>query len=163
MKSIRCLVGAVTMLAATGAVVAAERWPDVARPCAAMTDNLARLTCFDQLYAKATAAATAAVTRTAGTAAIGDEDLKKSSAERAESAAPISVDAKVTALREIRPRVFRISLDNGQVWQQEEVQSLFAVDVGDTVRIKTGLLGRHDISRVANGKTGGWARVTRLQ
>jgi hypothetical protein len=179
MKSIRLLPGVATMLVVTGVVVAAETWPNIARPCAAMTDSLARVACYDQLYARSTAAAVTAATPTtvsagssvtaagtaavAGTAAIGDTDLKKSSAERAASATPTTADAKIIALREMRPDVYRISLDNGQVWQQEESDTLFRPGVGDNVRIRKGAMGRFDISRLTNGKTGGWARVTRLE
>jgi hypothetical protein len=171
----RLLMGAATMLAVTGVAVAAELSLDAARRCAAMTDSVARVACYDQLYATATApapapapAAVAAPAPVAPTvavaAAIGDESLKKSSAQRAaEPATPTSVDANITALREMRPNVYRISLDSGQVWQQEESEALFTPGVGDTVRIKKGSLGRYSMSRLSNGKTTGWARVTRLE
>jgi hypothetical protein len=172
MRLIRLLLGVVTMLAVSGAVIAAETWPNIARPCAAMTDSLSRVACYDQLYAKASTAVTAPVpgaasagasVAVAGTAAIGDTDLKKTSADRAGSATPTTADARITALREMRPNVYRISLDNGQVWQQEESDLMFQPAIGDTVRIRKGTLGRFDMSHLANGKTGGWARVTRLQ
>ncbi len=94
-------------------------------------------------------------------ATYGNADLKKSDAERKADATPKSIDARVSALHEMAPKVFLISLDNGQVWQQEEARPAFTINIGDTVRILSGALGAHSMSRVYKGETAGWVRVTR--
>jgi hypothetical protein len=176
MKLTRCILSAVIFAAMAGIAVAAEPTLEAARRCSTVTDIIARVTCYDHVFGTPAAAPVVAPTPTpapastaavvAGTtapAAIGDESLKKSSAERAASGAPTSADAKITAMRAIRPNVYRITLDNGQVWQQEESDFTFQPGVGDTVRIAKGAMGRFDMSRLANGKTGGWVRVTRVK
>jgi hypothetical protein len=187
MKSIRSAVCAVAVLAVTGVAVAAESPADGLRRCAAVTDSLARLVCFDQLSAAAPAAAVApaapvstaptgsaapaaAVGLAAGTAAVatqaelGDDNLKGSQRKDA-ATKPTSLTAQVSELLETRTDTYRISLDNGQVWQQEEVQSAaFTIKVGDTVRIEKGKMGGYSLAVVRNGEASGrWIRVTRKE
>jgi len=67
---------------------------------------------------------------------------------------------------------FRVTLDNGQVWQQTEVESinqvrtgdqiphqLFNVKVGDKVTVKSGMLGARQMVAV-DGRT---ARVMQVR
>jgi hypothetical protein len=95
-------------------------------------------------------------------ASLGDESVKRKSRNSAEPEAPTSLTAKVIALKETRKNVFRVTLDNGQVWQQMDMESLFTVALGDTVQIDKGRLGGYRMARVSNGRSG-WARVTRTQ
>lgn len=112
------------------------------------------------------AAAVAAPVAAASTApaaaapALGDESVKKNRNERAE--APKSLDATVTAMREVRPNLYRVTLENGQIWQQEEVSSLFQVTTGDTIRIQKGSMGGYRMARIS-GTRSGWVRVSRVQ
>jgi hypothetical protein len=166
------------------AVLAADPSADAVRNCGAIADNFARLACFDNLArsapaasapaaaapaaaASAPVAAAAAVGVAAAPAGFADEALKKSTAERAAaaSAAPTDLTAKVTAMHEISYKRFRVSLDNGHVWQQEETQPLTMpeVQVGDTVHLEKGSLGGYRMAMVRNGKDLYWTRVTRLK
>ncbi len=94
--------------------------------------------------------------------ALGDESLKRSQKERKESDGPTSLEAKVTAAREVRQATYRVTLDNGQVWQQMDMSTLFQVGVGDVVRIEKGALGGFRMARVSNGRSG-WVRVNRVE
>jgi hypothetical protein len=45
-----------------------------------------------------------------------------------------------------KPEQVRLTLDNGQVWEQAEPEAHLALDAGDTVTIKRGLLGAFYLS-----------------
>lgn len=110
----------------------------------------------------APAAVSAAPTTPATAPALGDESLKRSQKQRKESEGPTSLEAKVTAAREVRQATYRVTLDNGQVWQQMDMSTLFQVGVGDVVRIEKGALGGFRMARVSNGRSG-WVRVNRVE
>ncbi len=57
--------------------------------------------------------------------------------------------------------MFRITLDNGQVWQTQEGRSVFLVKVGDTVRIDKRSMGSYQLARVTDGKAGYPVRAIR--
>jgi hypothetical protein len=96
--------------------------------------------------------------------ALGDEAVRRTVKEKeaAKATEPTSLEAKVTALRETRPEIFRVTLDNGQVWQQMDMSSLFHLETGDTIRIEKGTMGGYRMARTSKGRSG-WVRVTRLQ
>lgn len=173
-----CVVGSLA-----GAAFAAEPSLDSARRCGAIADNFSRLACFDSLFRPAPGAAAAAPTApatgaapVAAAAAVGataaapgfaDEALKKSNTERAAAApaAPTDLFAKVVSTQEISRKRYRLTLDNGHVWQQEDTQPLTMpeVGVGDTVHIEKGVLGGYQMATYRNGKDVNWIRVSRLK
>ena len=104
-------------------------------------------------------AASAAAPAAVAAPALGDESLKKVQKEKA-TAAPSHLEARVTALRQMRPELFRLTLDNGQVWQQQDVSTMFHVEVGDSVRIEKGSMGSY---RMAKAGGSGWVRVNRTE
>jgi hypothetical protein len=108
--------------------------------------------------APAAAAVVAAPKPAAVAPALGDESLKKNKKDVVE--APKSMEARVTAVRETRPQLFRMTLENGQIWQQMESSSLFHVKNGDSVRIEKGSMGSY---RMSLTKGSGWVRVTRVE
>jgi nucleoid-associated protein YgaU len=177
MKSI---IHAVVMASLAGAALAASPTSDDLRRCAAIADSNARLACFDQLSASAppatskkapaaapvaaapaaAAAAPAAPVAAPAAASLGAEALPKTH-DRAVNAAPTSLTAQVTGVLETQGNMFRITLDNGQVWQTQEGRSMFTVRVGDTVRIDRRSLGSYLISKMQNGKEGYSVRAIR--
>jgi hypothetical protein len=180
MKSTRLILGALSILAMAHGVFAAEMTPEAMKRCAAVTDSLARLVCYDQLASgtpspaaapapkaatapAAPAAAAAVVTAPVATSkapSLGDEALKSSDAETATK--PTSLTAKITALELVRSSNYYITLDNGQKWLQEEIHTGFHLEVGDTVQILRGKMGGYKLAYVKNGKpVGTWIRVTR--
>jgi hypothetical protein len=173
------------MSSATG--YAADSQVEAGRQCAQLKDSLQRLVCYDRIFLAGDAAAPAApramspaptpalpaaraaipatapapaVAPPAVAPAFGDETLQRKSKEK--PAEPARLEAKITALKEIRPNVVRMALDNGQSWQQMDMSSVFQVTVGDTVRIEKGKMGGYRLTRTSRGGSG-WVRVARLE
>ena len=188
----RALGAGVVLAWMPAVMFAADPQLDAARQCTQLKDSLQRLVCYDKALMEAPAstapvavapapavraapapapapaaspapavAATAPVTPAAAPA-LGDESLKRSQKQRKESDGPTSLEAKVTAAREVRQATYRVTLDNGQVWQQMDMSTLFQVGVGDVVRIEKGALGGFRMARVSNGRSG-WVRVNRVE
>jgi hypothetical protein len=178
----------VLLLASPAVLLAADAQSEAGRQCAQIRDSLQRLVCYDRVFQAGDAApATAATPRTSAPAAsatppatmrpaapavavapaapaLGDENVRRTAKEKeaTKAAEPSSLEAKVTALRETRPEIFRVTLDNGQVWQQMDMSSLFHLETGDTIRIERGTMGGYRMARTSKGRSG-WVRVTRLQ
>jgi len=71
--------------------------------------------------------------------------------------------SSIASMREVAPRLYLISLSNGQVWRQEEADQTAAfMRVGEDVAIQKGTLGSY---RLWTASIGGknWLRVTRVQ
>lgn len=158
--------------------------------CVAVSDDAARLACYDRAYGRSAAGKSAA---TAGAAAAGTaaaaatpkspavasptaahaapaaatpkdpvaefgltEAAKKAKdpAKAAEAAAaPTSVTAKVISLRFKKYGEFVVTLDNGQVWEQNEPMPSAVVRVGDTVTVKKAVLGSYTLVTAARVAT----------
>lgn len=168
---------------------AADPQLEAARQCTQLKDSLQRLVCYDkaladgslpaaapapaavqaqrpprtapQSPAPAAPAAVTAAPAVAAAPALGDDSVKRSRKDGAVATEPANLDAKVTAARETRKDTYRVSLDNGQIWQQMDMSALFHVAVGDTVRIEKGALGGYRMA--LTGGHSGWVRVSRLQ
>ncbi|MEO8308585.1 MAG: hypothetical protein ABI616_11175 [Pseudomonadota bacterium] len=166
------------MSLSAAAMAATPSAKDIQR-CAALADSTARLACFDQLsgakkapaaapapavapVAAAPAAAAAPVAPAAAptTASLGEEMLAKTRTEKA-AAAPTSLTANVTGVVATQGNMFRITLDNGQVWQTQEGRSVFTVRPGDTVHIDKRSMGSYQLARFVDGKAGYPVRATR--
>ena len=138
--------------------------PAVAPPVAAAPAAVAAPAAAAAVSAPKAAAAAAspaagpAAATPASAPALGDESLKKD--KKSSQEAPKSLEARVTAVRESRPELFRMTLENGQIWQQVETSSLFHVKQGDLVRIEKGSMGSY---RMSLAKGSGWVRVTRVE
>jgi nucleoid-associated protein YgaU len=171
---------AVVLMCLSATAMAAAPSADDIRRCAAIADSSARLACFDQLSAAppatskrapvaaplatapavaAPAAAAAPVAPTA--AALGAEALPKTREERAATAGPTSLVAKVTGVLATQGNMYRITLDNGHVWQTMEGRSVFTVKAGDTVRIDKRSMGSYQLAREVDGNAGYPVRAVR--
>jgi hypothetical protein len=174
---LRLAIPMAALALAGGTVLAAEAPLDRARQCATIQDSLQRLMCYDRVFAASAAAPAVAAPAVAAPAAVvpvapaqasgdtarfGAETLRRSEAERESEAPPSSITATVRELRQTRPNVFRVSLDNGQIWQQMDMDSLFILSVGDTVQIDRGRLGGYRMARTSKGGSG-WVRVNRVK
>jgi hypothetical protein len=172
---------AVASLMGTASALAADAQVEAGRQCAQVKDSLQRLVCYDRVFLAGESAAPAATSpapvatrvtpvpapavaapaapAVAAAPSLGEERVQRKTQEK--PAEPASLEATVTALKETRPAVFRLTLDNGQVWQQMDMSSVFQVDVGDKVRIEKGTMGGYRLTRSSRGRSG-WVRVTRL-
>ena len=167
---------------------AADPQVEAGRQCGQMKDSLQRLVCYDRIFQAGDSALSAPATpavapRAAAPAvnpcsaahvappatvaavavpALGDESVKRKSKDEEKSDEPTALEATITALKETRPQLVRLTLDNGQVWQQMDMSNLFDVVVGDTVRIEKTKMGGFRLTRSSRGRSG-WVRVTRQQ
>jgi hypothetical protein len=181
---------AVAGLAASSSGFAADAQVEAGRQCAQLKDSLQRLVCYDRIFqaGDTAAAAPSGAPRAAAPVpapvpvpaprvalpapavavapvaapALGDESVQRREKDKNKPAEAASLEATITALKETRPQVVRLTLDNGQVWQQMDMSSMFQVNVGDTVRIEKGTMGGYRLARTSRGRSG-WVRVTRVQ
>jgi len=164
---------------------AAAAPPESMRACSRLQDSLQRLVCFDREFAALDVAAGTAAAPAAPAAPIsaapvavvpagaastsaapaapqfGDE-LVSHKTHPAKGSTEATLTAGITTLREDHRGTWVISLDNGQVWRQQEVGLPFPLRTGETVRIDKGVLGSYMLTRVVEGWTR-WIRVTRVK
>jgi hypothetical protein len=152
---------------AWGAPVSSE----ALQSCAQLTDDKQRLACFDRAVAAlgtSPGAPAAATAQRETPAPLTDEQKMGLPAERIlklqapADAAPPKLKELAATIQSVRANsagreVF--TLDNGQVWQQSELDPKFSVAPGDTVKITHGALGSFWMSANAHSNT----RVSRLR
>ena len=118
--------------------------------CAQHQDDASRLQCFDHEVSALRAARS-------GPEAVGDRHAAEPS-RPAPVVSPrdkVAVDQPVTAriVSVSKPaRVFRIELDNGQVWEQNEHDEYLTLSPGDDAEIKPGAL-KSFLLRTSSGAT----------
>jgi hypothetical protein len=115
-----------------GSVMAADEVLQQMRDCGIEVNDAKRLACYD-----------AAIGRTETSADVGlTGKLPRSKRQGAgrPDATPKSVRSKVVAVTRPPAGKFVVTLDNGQVWSQQELID-FPIEVGDEVTIRSGLLG----------------------
>ncbi len=162
-----------TLLCVCGAALAAAPTAEDIRHCSAIADSTARLACFDQLSAapattakKGPVAAPVApvVVAPAAAGSLGADSMHKSAEQRAaEATAPSALTAQVTAVLPTQGNMYRITLDNAQVWQTMEGRSVFVVKPGDTVHVEKRSMGNYQVAVVANGKESYSVQAKRLK
>jgi hypothetical protein len=158
------------MMLVGSAALAAEGTLESAQRCAQVQDSLQRLVCYDRVFPPGQApVATApvrqpapAVATPAPAAEFGADSVPRTEQQRQTEAPPRSLSAAVTSVRQTRPNVYRMTLDNGQVWDQMDMDGTFSVEEGDTVQIERGRMGGYRVSRTSRGGTG-WVRVNRIK
>jgi hypothetical protein len=168
---------------AVSAAVAQSLPPSVAA-CTAEKDSLARLVCFDREVAKYTQssarvaptptaparvsppAATVVPTPPPVASQPGDDfgvagQLARKRKEAKEDAgeAVKELNASVSSLSKKPYGELVVTLDNGQVWQQNEAKSSFVIKEGETVVIKPAKFG----SFMLTTGSGATTRVHRIQ
>lgn len=179
---------AAVMAVAGGVVVAAQPSGEALQRCAQVKDSLERLVCYDRAAAAGAAMPAAPVPPSMAPSAaspapavqvaspavpapvvaapavreFGDETVKRTEKERVATSGPTSLTALVAEMKEYRRNVYLLTLDNGQIWQQMDMDSLFTVKVGDTVQIEKGKLGGYRMARTSDGRSG-WVRVNRVK
>ena len=139
--------------------------------CVSIDDDAQRLACYDRLFRSSAPssapapATTAGATTAAATARPAEEDFGKDVAERArareqEQEKVREVRARVTKVDVLRDGALVLTLDNGQVWRQNEPTLTLQFKEGDEVLIRSGMLGSY-LLRHADGKS--TTRVTRTK
>jgi len=138
--------------------------------CAQITDDKERLACFDREFALQKDR------KQTGAPAPASPPAPQLSPEQAMGLTPGKIlqlqrSPSGTDFKELTARIQGVSsnasghavfmLDNGQVWQQVEADSKFAVRPGDSVRISKAVLGSFFMSVSANAHMN--TRVSRAQ
>lgn len=144
-------IGLILLVGAVGTEAAPEDL-EAARACASIADDRARLACFDRAY---------------GVGAVADAkpdphfgDNGQLPASRAISKAlPKAVTATIQAVAKLQGGLFRLTLDNGQIWQTVEADWALEFTSSDHVTISRMSLGGYQISRAGSARSVGARRV----
>jgi hypothetical protein len=99
-------------------------------PCASVTRDAERLACYDRHFGSPQEHPNGASSNHSG----GDEPGSDKNS---------SIEAAITVVERRRDGLFVVTLDNGQVWSQSELDSRAEVRVGDTVSVRRGAFGSH--------------------
>ena len=122
-------------------VGAGEALPEPVQACRKESDDARRLACFDRETARYPASTTDA---------FGHRPPSQP------APAPVSITAHVLGLQERPHAGFVATLDNGQVWVQNELDSHLGIHAGDEVTLKEARMG--GIWMIGPG---GWATKVR--
>jgi len=114
----------------------AEPLSDGLQRCARQTDEHLRLKCFDELAASLPQRKRDEFGMTAAVA-----ERKDPSAPKVPLIDPEVLDAKIAGLRQGSQGEYTFTLDNGQVWVEQESRPGVHFSVGEAVQIKHGFLG----------------------
>jgi hypothetical protein len=122
---------------------------NAARLCAANTDATARLACYDAAFAVAPATPTAQ---------FGDnEHLQQQRTPKIE--VPKSLELTVKRAQPLLEGLFRLTLDNGQVWETRQAERSLAFKPSDIITISRLPLGGYQISMKGNPRSVGAKRI----
>ena len=142
----------VSSLAATS--VAAAELPATVEACRALPDDAKRLACYDGEIDKFVARPPEEK--------FGYADVRAQEERAAAAKGEEKVERLVVKVTEVSKRpngTHVITLDNGQVWVEQNIDYSFRVEVGETVTIKPAALGSYLLSTPSNRST----RVSRLK
>ena len=114
----------------------AERLSDGLQRCAREADEHLRLKCFDDLAASVPQRKRDEFGMTAAVA-----ERKDLSAPKAPLIDPESLAAKIAGLQQGSHGEYTFTLDNGQVWVEQESRPGVRFTVGEAVQIRHGFLG----------------------
>ena len=125
------------LLAVSGLSLAASAEPlsDGLQRCARETDEHLRLRCFDDLTASLPQRKRDEFGMTAAVA-----ERKDPSAPKAPLINPEVLDAKIAGLRQTARGEYIFTLDNGQVWAEQEFRPGERFSVGEAVQIRHGFM-----------------------
>jgi hypothetical protein len=117
--------------------------------CTRLADDAARLSCYDNAIKSAARAANPQ--SAAPSAAVGAEALAKFGDDgrlhtEPKPSVPKTMSAKVQEVTLLPAGLYRLVLDNGQVWDTTQAASSLVFKANDAVTISRGLLGSHQIS-----------------
>jgi hypothetical protein len=126
------LTGAIACVTATAP--AADQLIDRLRACAAEVKDAMRLHCYDMAIGRSQGG------RDDDIGVTGELLRSKRRQAGLTEVAPRDMSAKVVSVIEAPSGTFVVTLDNGQIWSQEEALS-FQLQPGDVVTVRHGVLG----------------------
>ena len=161
MKNLYTITLAVTVLSA-GNSWAADPLPEPLKICVSMRNDAERLTCYDQAVASIRSGPAAAPPPSAenmfgATPAVASPKQAPAESPREDLQ---QITGRVTATRVVTDdKLLVLTLDNGQVWRQQDLDSHLTIDVDDSVTIVRASLGTFRIT----DKRGHSARFKRVR
>jgi len=150
------------ILLAAGVCHAGDPLPDQLKICVSMRNDAERLACFDHAVASIASGSAANPPPTA------ENMFGATSAVAAAKKAPAEppredlqqISGRVTAMHVVtEDKLLVLTLDNGQVWRQQDLDSHLTIDVDDSVTIVRASLGTFRIT----DKRGHSARFKRVR
>jgi hypothetical protein len=132
---------------------------NAARLCAAKTDVLARLACYDAAFAVAPPPlAPPQLASPPPVAQFGDNEvLQKQRAPKVE--VPKSLDLTIKSAQALLQGLYRLTLENGQVWETRQAEWSLAFKAGDVITISRLPLGGYLVSMKGNPHSIGAKRI----
>ena len=132
------------VLAAVGSGIGGAGAEDLAaaRTCAAIAQADSRLQCYDHAFG---------VTPPPPAARFGDTGQLP--AQVAQDPVPQTLEAKVSAVASLPEGLYRVTLDNGQVWQTRRADWALQFSTSDRVTISRLALGGYQISLAGNPRS----------
>jgi hypothetical protein len=144
-----------------------------ARACAGIADKGTRLACYDTVFAPtaapgvapniavapAAAAPPAAATAAASVPAAAQFGDNGQLRTQPQAKLPKKLDLKVQSVAPFGRGLYRLTLDNGQVWETREADWMLDFKSGDTVTISRMLFDAYQISLAGRGRSVGAKRI----
>jgi hypothetical protein len=129
-----------------------------AQACTRLGDDVSRLSCYDAAFgvAKSPTVQQSGVGKTDAQAKFGDNgqlhpdpkvDLPKDMTVQVQQVTPLPTG------------LYRLTLDNGQVWRTTQANSALEFKANDTITITRMLLGGHEISLAGQNRTVSATRI----
>jgi hypothetical protein len=139
----------------------AQSLEEAVRACAAETDVLRRLACYDRAAAPLVGAQAPGPAPTSSVSPEAKFGVRNGPLdERKYATAPKEITARVILIEMRRSSgALVVSLDNDQVWAQNQATEYFPLKVGDTVRIRSAAMGSYMLFAPSKRAT----RVTRIR
>jgi hypothetical protein len=159
MKATVITMAAMAALSVSAGVRGAESIPPVLEPCVALLRDAERLACYDRAVAALRAGEkTAAVSaeNMFGASASTQGNPEQGGVKREELK---QITAAVTSLRRSEDGMIILTLDNGQVWRQQDSDVRMMMAPGDVVTVIRASLGTF---RIAD-KSGRFSRFKRVR
>lgn len=154
------LVGVMCMFVVSPAVLAAE---PAATKCTVITDDRARLACYDQAHMRPIPPDAGAVPDAAAGSlqefGLSASTLRARESGKTDQPETDSVSAVVTAIGHGRTGSSVITFDNGQVWEQVDASERLVLTAGMSVTIRRAALGSYKLVTPSRGAV----RVRRIK
>jgi hypothetical protein len=139
----------VTVASAAGAAPTAPE--NEAAACTRLDDDRSRLACFDALFPRAsTPTAAREAPATESVFGVNDTVRRARGETLATDAMPEMIESTVARLDPLEPGRSRITLANGQVWEQVEPSTRFQPRTGEAVTVRKASLGSY-LMRASRG------------
>jgi hypothetical protein len=122
-----------------------------ARACAGIADKAARLACYDAAFAPKAAPAAAPVA-----AEFGDNGQLR---PQPKANLPKKVDLKVRSVASTARGMYRLTMENGQIWETKQADWTLDFKSGDAVTISRMMFDSYQISLTGRGTSVGVKRI----